>query len=302
MTITAAEFQALRKIADSPTSTITSQNLADHFGKAGKRLLEVGSLIQVGSRNDTESMTDHEGKSVEVVRHEGKNAYFSPTTGWVNVSSDDLLLYGACPTWLTNLFKTAVGIAAHVEPKPIVEHKAWLLGDAWLKKVKSPIILVMHLRREQVFAGVKTYLEQNHNKRPALLIALDSALPAHLSLPAQNRVITIDEALDMNAESFALNIEVMAERMGASISQQGFSNGYRAAHINGKDYTFTKTQAEVLEVMAQAAKPMHQSEILSQTNSQQERLDAVFRSRGKPHPAWAIIIKGDGNGNFWLDY
>jgi hypothetical protein len=200
MTITAIEFQVLRKIADSPTSTITGQNLADHFGKAGKMLLDVGALIQAGSRNDTESMTDHEGKSVEVVRHEGKNAYFSPTAGWVNVPADDLLLYGACPAWLTNLFKTALGIAAHVEPKPIVEQRAWLLGDTWLKKVKSPIILVTHLRREQVFSGVKAYLEQNHSKSPALLIALDSSLPAHLSLPAQNRVITIDEAIDMNAE------------------------------------------------------------------------------------------------------
>jgi len=76
MTITIAEFQALRKIADSSTSTITSQNLADHFSKAGKSLLSVGALVQTGSRNDTESMTDHEGKSVEVVRHEAKTPIF----------------------------------------------------------------------------------------------------------------------------------------------------------------------------------------------------------------------------------
>ncbi len=106
----------------------------------------------------------------------------------------------------------------------------------------------------------------------------------------------------MNAEKFALRLDVMAERMGSSINQEGFSNGYRTAHINGKDYTFTKTQAEALEIMYQAGKPMHQSEILAQTSSQQERLDAVFRSRSKPHPAWGVLIKGDGSGNFQLEY
>jgi hypothetical protein len=221
------------------------------------------------------------------------------------------LLYGACPTWLTNLFKTALGIAAHVEPKPIVEQRAWLLGDAWLKKVKSPIILVTHLRREQVFSGVKAYLEQNHSKRPALLIALDSTLPAHLSLPAQNRVITIDEAININSESFVLNIEIMAERMGASINQQGFSPGYRSAFINGIKYDFGKTEAEVLEVMDKAGKPMHQSEILSETRSTQESLLQVFRRKKKKpeggyktslNPAWGVIVKGDSSGNFWLEY
>lgn len=302
MTVTAREFRTLRRIADSPTFTITAQNLADHFGAAGKKLLEIGALIQVGSRDDTESMTDHEGKSVEVVRHDGKNAYFSPTAGWVNVPADDLLLYGASSAWLINLFKNALGIEAHVEPKLVVQGKAWALGDAWLKKVKYPIILVTRLRGEKIFSGVKAYLEQNHSKRPALLIALDNALPTHLSLPAQNRFVPIEEAMDMNAERFALRLDVMAERMGLSINQEGFSNGYRTAHINGKDYTFTKTQAEVLEIMCQAGKPMHQSEILAQTISQQERLDAVFRSRGKPHPAWGVLIKGDGSGNFQLEY
>jgi hypothetical protein len=304
MTVTAREFQTLRRIADSPTFTITAQNLADHFGAAGKKLLEIGALIQVGSRNDTESMTDHEGKSVEVVRHDGKNAYFSPTAGWVNVPAEDLLLYGACPVWLTNLFKTAVGIEAHVEPKPIVEQKAWLLGDVWLKKVKSPIILVMHLRREQVFSSVKAYLEQNHNKRPALLIALDSALPAHLSLPAQNRVITIDEAIDMNEEKFVLRLDLMAERMGASISQQGFSEGYRTAFINGVKYKFTVKQAEAIQYMIESGKPVHQDEITAEIspNAKTRRLISYFRSGNNTHPAWGVIVKGDNSGNFWLEY
>lgn len=295
-------FQALCRIIDSPTSSINRQNLTDYFGASGCSLIKDGALKTIASRNDTESMSDHDGRSVEVVRHNGKNCYFSPTAGWVEVPADELQLYSFCSNWLISCFKDVLGIAEHVEAQTILENAAWSLGNAWLKHTKHPIILVTQLRREDVFDAVKAYLGKHHTRIPALLIALDHQLSPHISLPDQNRRVTLTDALNQNDEVFSLNIDYLAETMGASIQQQGFSSGYRTAYINGQEYVFTKTQAEAIEVMDKAGKPMHQSEILSQTSSSQERLIGLFRPKGKTHPAWDVVIVGDGSGNYRLEY
>ena len=293
---------ALRRIIDSPTSSINGQNLAEYFGAKGRSLIDMGALKAIAHRNDTDSMCDHDGKSVEVVRRNGKNCYFSPTAGWVEVSAEALYLYSFCPNWLISSFKGTLGIADHVGAQVISENEAWSLGSAWLKHAKHPIILVTQLRKEHVFDAVRNYLTEHHMRTPALLIALDHQLPPHVSLPSQNRCVILTDALNRNDEMFSLNTDYLAEIMGASIRQQGFSSGYRAAYINGQEYTFSKTQAEAIEVMDKAGNPMHQSEILAETSASQERLIGVFRTKGKTHPAWDVVIVGDGSGNYRLEY
>ena len=302
MAVSKDAIVALRRIIDSPTSSINGQNLAEYFSASGRNLIDMGALKEIAPRNDTESMSDHDGKSVEVVRHDGKNCYFSPTAGWVEVPADELHLYSFCSDWLISCFKGALGIAEHVEAQTISENVAWSLGSAWLKHTKHQIILATQLRKVHVFDAVRAYLTEHHMRTPALLIALDHQLPPHVSLPSQNRCVTLTDALNRNDEMFSLNIGYLAEVVGASIQQQGFSSGYRAAYINGQEYTFSKTQAEAIEVMDKAGKPMHQSEILAETSSSQERLIYVFRTKGKAHPAWDVVIVGDGSGNYRLEY
>ncbi len=133
-----------------------------------------------------------------------------------------------------------LGIAEHVEVQTIIENAAWSLGSAWLKHTKHPIILVTQLRKEYIFDAVNSYLIKHHTKTPALIITFDHQLAPHISLPTQNRCIMLTDAIDRNNERFSLNIDYLAEMMGASIQQQGFSSGYRAAYINGQQYKFTK--------------------------------------------------------------
>jgi len=63
-------------------------------------------------------------------------------------------------------------------------------------------------------------------------------------------------------------------------------------------------QSEALEAMDNESKPIHQTEILSHTSSQEgHKLRALFKGKGgKVHEAWGVIIKNDGNGNYWLEY
>lgn len=46
---------------------------------------------------------------------------------------------------------------------------------------------------------------------------------------------------------------------------------------------------------------MHKTEIMAQTSSNKDNLNQAFRSKGKYHPAWNVIIKNDRKGNYWLE-
>jgi len=74
-----------------------------------------------------------------------------------------------------------------------------------------------------------------------------------------------------------------------------------SAHINGQSYKFSKLQAEILEVLSNAGKAMNKTEVMSQVKSSQEEVKSAFRSKGKYHPAWGVVIKHDNKGNYWLE-
>lgn len=77
---------------------------------------------------------------------------------------------------------------------------------------------------------------------------------------------------------------------------------YRNAYIKGVHYDFTKIQAEIIETLDDARKPMHKHEVMAETSSSQDDPKGIFRVKGVYHPAWNVIIKNDNKGNYWLEY
>ena len=126
-------------------------------------------------------------------------------------------------------------------------------------------------------------------------------MPACLRLPDQNRLVTVEEATVFDAEVFTLNLSLLAERMGGHVDKPGFSEGYYTLHANGKTYSFSKTQAEILEILDKGGR-LYKHEIMAKTSSRQDSLKNVFRSNGKYHEAWGVVVKNDRKGNYWLEY
>ena len=84
--------------------------------------------------------------------------------------------------------------------------------------------------------------------------------------------------------------------------QEGFSTGYRAAYFKGVNYNFSKKQAAIIEALDKHGGKINKYELLAEANSEQYDVYRVFRdNRGKLHPAWNVIVKNDGKGNYWLE-
>jgi hypothetical protein len=72
------------------------------------------------------------------------------------------------------------------------------------------------------------------------------------------------------------------------------SDDFRSVHWFGQDYSFTKTQAPCVEVLwknwENGTPEVGNLAILQAAKSDQNRLQGVFKQKGKMHPAWREMI------------
>jgi len=296
-------FKLICVLAETSSAKITAQNLKEHYSdSAAKKLISTKVLIPAQHNQDVNVTVDDEDRSYAVQRHNGGMAYFSPKAGWTAIKNDDLLVFQVSFDAMLRVVMDALEIPANAQPESIMNNKIWFLGSIWLNKRKTPVILGRRLADQEAAEALQNYLQDRHTSTPALVLAISSNLPVYLRLPSQNRLVLMDDAIEGQSQVLTLNTQYLAEKMGASVDQTGFSEGYRTAFINGVQYEFTKLQAEILEVLDKAGRPIHKTEIMAATSSMQEKLNSVFRPKGQYHPAWNVIIKNDRKGNYWLEY
>lgn len=82
------------------------------------------------------------------------------------------------------------------------------------------------------------------------------------------------------------------------------SPDFRSVNWFGTPYAFTPKQAAVVGVLWQAweanSPDVGQQTILEAVDSDQGRLDHVFRAQGQPHPAWGKMIVASSRGVYRL--
>ena len=292
----------LLKIGSNREASILKKVAKDVFSDNFDGLCDCVALVYFKSLMDIAFVDGDSEVTAEVVRRDGKYMYFSPADGWVGVLEEDIALYKVNFGWFVRQVMNALEIPDRCEAKVILEDQIWVLGRHRIEKQNTPIVITRNTIVPAVFDALHDYLDNHHKSRdPALVLALDRHLPAHLVLSGQNVLVRLEEAMVIESADFEINTRMLAGRMGGSVDQDGFVPGYRNLVCNGTRYDFTKKQAEAIEYMHNAGGPRHQDEILAEINSSQNKLLQVFRSKGKSHPAWGEIIKNDGKGNYWLE-
>lgn len=304
MCVKKSVFEKLLSITDSTEPYVKKSIARELFCDDFQDLLVYGILIHFKNLKDIEVVGGDHEYIAEIERRDGENVYFSPEDGWVPVNEEDIALYKINYDWLVKQIMNALDIADRHTPKEILKEYIWALGKHRIEKQSIDVVVVRNIRNGTVMDVLIDHLNTHHKSRnPALVIALDQQIPNHLILPNQNELVRIDEAIVWDKSNFELNTRLLAGKMGGTISKLGFSNGYRTLNSNGVIYKFTKKQAEALEYLDNSSgKPCHQDEVLAEIRSNQSKLLQIFRSKGIKHQAWGTIIKGDGNGNYWLDY
>ena len=296
-------YVAACQLIETPSAMVTIPNLNGLFSsEVCAALTKSGLLVDAPYLQDIEVEYEGELRSYPVERHDGNWRYFLQGSGWIQVSSDSLKVSRVDFSAYLKAMMSALDFEARATPEEIEENGVWYLGQTWLKSRKTHIVYVRRLGDESTVSALTGFLEDRHKSDPALILTTGKNLPAYLLLPGQNRIVTLDDAINLQSHKLTFKTDYLAKKMGASVNNTGFSDGFRTAYINGKNYEFSNLQAQIIEVMSNAGRAMHKSEIMSQVESTQEEVKSAFRSGGKYHPAWGVVIKNDNKGNYRLEF
>ena len=295
-------YVAACQLIETPSAMVTIPNLNGLFSsEVCDALMKSGLLVDAPYLQDIEAEYEGELRSYPVERHDGKWRYFLQGSGWVQVPPESLKVSRVDISAYLKAMMSALGFEERAVPEEIRENGVWYLGQAWLQSRKTHIVYVRRLGDERTISALTGFLEDRHKSDPALILTTGKNLPAYLQLPGQNRIVTLADAINFQSEKLTFKTDYLARKMGGSVNNTGFSDGFRTAYINGKNYEFSNLQAQIIEVLSNAGRAMHKSEIMSQVESSQEEVIGVFRSGGKKHSAWGVVIKNDRKGNYWLE-
>ncbi len=91
----------------------------------------------------------------------------------------------------------------------------------------------------------------------------------------------------------------------APLNPERHSVDFCSVHWHGTDYTFTPMQAKIVGMLWAArgngTPQIGAPTLLGSGGSSNDRLQDVFKSKGKSHPAWGtLIVQGNGKGAFML--
>lgn len=223
---------------------------------------------------------------------------------WIEVDELEIVMYSSDIKWSLRNILYGLGASKDQRCNCILDNYIWDFGKIYLNQYKAPLIIVRCITSEEVYQCLVHYLDNYHAKTSALVIFIERyRIPKYFAYPQNHICIDINDILVNDLGRVHFSIDFILEKMGKEKNQGGFSEGYRSRYFNGISYTFTKKQAEVLELLDKVKKPLHQDEITAivSPNASYNRISLIFSSKGKLHPAWEIIIKHDSKGYYWIE-
>ncbi len=298
-------FEIIAWIADQSIPQIRAEHLLIRYKQhVVDQLLSCGALVPAPHLlSVTRKGKDGRPGFKSITYSNGKGSYISEGKT-LDIDDAEVLVYAASLDWSLKGFLYGFGLSAKHKCITILDQCIWSLGNIQLFQHKVLIIIVRNIIDDLVYTSLERYLKFQKSTTPILVITLIKELPSFFKLPPPHILIKVPDIIvhDEN-EKLSFDIELILEKSGKTIKKEGFSDGYRSAYFNGVAYSFSKIQAEVLELLDKAVgKRMHQDEIMSRitTNSSNTRLVSLFQSKGKMHPAWGVIIQHDSKGFYWI--
>lgn len=288
-------FLAACDICRQPRPLVSHRALTERLGKAGMALLKKNGLAAAENLKYLSVPQGDEEVEAEIVfRGDKKSGYWSES-GWVDVDPNDLRQYALDMPWLLRWVAGGFGISKRIVPRELLSGRVWSIGDATLGKSAVPIFFARHLSSDDAVDALLKEIKSAHKGKR--IIVLVPAANDCARVAEHATVLSLPDILEQT-EYFKIDLARAQALLGSGTppAMNGFSNGYRTARFNGTDYTFTATQAAIIEELHKTGKPVHKTELMVD-HSKQDEPRGVFRN----HPAWKTLIKFDTKGNYWLD-
>jgi hypothetical protein len=291
-------FSLALTFCELPKPVIAGTILKEYFYPHGQALIDAGALQPTTNR--TSIFRDEQEVPVDWDALKNTPAYLDRSGRWRLIPDHELRQYRFCSEWLLPFISFQFGIPTAIKPRMLLEGVAWELGQTTLGKQRISLLFARRLDQEDHQQTLYALLKSQRRREDVVVLSSAPITSGRGQQGDRHAFVALEDCRDINSEFFRINKGVIASLLDIPIAAEGFTPGFRSGCFNGVEYTFTKTQAAVLECLFSAGKPVHKSELLPQAGSEQEQVIGVFRDRKGVHPAYDVLIQGDTEGFYLL--
>ncbi len=298
--ISKESFLLACKICEQGNPAIT-YDAVDRSNKQIENLIKLKAFI-IGKKYWLE---DEDGEYIDIVHQDNQPGYFNKNNQFVAISHNALCIYKLDFKWMIKAISNNLEIAKCYPAEIIIDNIFWRIGTIKLRTA-TPVFFARTINHKNNFETIYKALLNRNGISKGIILTTSALPPLGYNLPSNHQIVSLRDCLIHDSNNFHIDkniikaaIEIKAESL---MQQEGFTTGYRAAYFKGVNYNFSKKQAAVIEALDKHGGKINKYELLAEANSEQYDVYRVFRdNRGKLHPAWNVIVKNDGKGNYWLE-
>lgn len=282
----------------------------DKNNKAMQNLIKLKAFI-VGKKY---WMKDEDNEYVDIIyknsglgnKNSKKAGYLDKKGKFIEVSYNDLYSYKLDFNWLIKTITNELELFKY-SPEMLVGNLLWRIGTIKAKSsVEIPVFFARGLSHNNSLNNIYKTLWDHKGLSKGIILTTSYSMPIGYNFPGNHQLISLRNCLIHDSNNFHIDKNIIKSAIGTNLTperqKEGFSSGYRSGYFKGEEFTFTKKQAAIIEALDKHGGVMSKYELLAEADSEQYDVYRIFRVRNKKHPAWNVIIKNDGKGNYWLDY
>lgn len=290
-------FKLICNICEQDDLVFTN-NLILYFQNLGsKKLLD----LNIAARADNNiKYFDYSNKSYEIIYKDDSFGYYKNEL-WHQLDQNEIIKYRLDITKFIKIISKELEITQNIEA--IFSDYFFLIGEFKFKKKKLPIFFARKINFQKVYQNIYQQLKKRNGIESGIILTSSKVLAFNTDNILDHKILSLHDCLLYNSKNFHIDRNILQQVANIRINQEGFSNNYKVANIDGVDYKFSTKQSQIVEILAKHGGKINKYDLLLEIGSEQNDLFRIFRnSQGKYHKAWNKIIKNDGRGNYWLEY
>jgi len=225
--------------------------------------------------------------------------YIDKNNNFIPISLKSLTKFNLKLDWVVKNICTNCEISFDKYSEEIVPNLLWHVGFINID-MKIPVFFARKITKEEAFDKIQKTLSSRKSSLEGIILTSCSNIPSYFnSKIAGNKIISIRNCLSADKKDFNIDKSILKSAL-LKAGKDGFSTGYRSACFNNEYFRFTKQEADVLEFLYKAGKPVHKDEIMVEVTESSTELKTLFRSSDSKNIR-KNILQHDKKGYYWLN-
>lgn len=242
-----SDVQLIQSVLQTPDAVITSAVLEHFHGRSAKALKASGILRPDAHQLAAVALSDHEDEAVNLFwspEHRGYG-YFSPSTGWVPVSSDQLTAYTICLPDLFQILLAPLDVSSRETAEELVRGLLWEVGDVRLPGRGKRVSVWMARRLADPSVWSEFTAAAQARPAPGLRVVINLTA-GRLMEPTYrgHEIICLKDVI--GGDGLAIDPNLLAARVSSGAQVAGapivITADGASVNVRGKPYSFTGTK------------------------------------------------------------